>query len=81
MISKKPKKASRNLNYVENLLILASMITGCVSIPVFALLVPSLLDPSYSNYNSEVTIELCVITAGMKKVADIKYQLSQSRSN
>ena len=39
MISKKHKKTSGNLNYVENLLILASMVTGCVSISAFALLV------------------------------------------
>ena len=36
MMSKKHKKVCINLNYIENFLILASAITGCISIFVFA---------------------------------------------
>ena len=39
MISKKHKKTCGNLNYVENLLILASTVTGCVPISAFSSLV------------------------------------------
>ena len=38
-MNEKWKKASKYLNYVEHLLILASIITGCVSITEFASLV------------------------------------------
>ena len=36
MISKKYKKVSTILNYIEHLLILASTITGCISVSTFA---------------------------------------------
>ena len=39
MISKKHKKTCGNLNYVENLLILASAVTGCVPVSAFSSLV------------------------------------------
>ena len=39
LIIKKHKKVWKNLNYIENLLILASIITGCVSISAFASLI------------------------------------------
>ena len=38
-MSKKYKKTCKYLNHVEHLLILASPITSCVSVSVFALLV------------------------------------------
>ena len=38
-MNEKWKKARKYLNYVEHLLILASIITGCVSITEFASLV------------------------------------------
>ena len=38
-MSEKYKRPSKYLNYVENLLILASKVTGCVSTSAFALLV------------------------------------------
>ena len=38
-MGEKYKKICKYLNYVENLLILASTITGCVSIFAFALVV------------------------------------------
>ena len=43
LMSEKYKKTCKYLNYVENLLILSSIITGCVSIPAFASLVCVLL--------------------------------------
>ena len=39
MISEKYKKTCKNLKYVECFLILASTVTGCVSISAFASLV------------------------------------------
>ena len=39
LISKKHKKVCRTLNYIEHFLILASTITGCVSISAFSSLV------------------------------------------
>ena len=39
LMSEKYKKTFKYLNYVENLLILSSTITGCVSFSVFASLV------------------------------------------
>ena len=38
-MSERYKKAYKYLNYVENLLILASTVTGCISISAFASLV------------------------------------------
>ena len=39
LISKKHKKVSTTLNYIENFLISTSAITGCVSVSAFASLV------------------------------------------
>ena len=39
MMSKKHKKFCMTLNYIEYLLILASVVTGCVSISTFSSLV------------------------------------------
>ena len=39
LISKKHKKFCMTLNYIEYLLILASVVTGCVSISAFSSLV------------------------------------------
>ena len=36
LISKKHKEACTTLNYIEHFLILASVITGCIPISVFA---------------------------------------------
>ena len=43
LISKKYKKVYTILNYIEHLLILASVVTGCVSISAFASLVGILI--------------------------------------
>ena len=51
------------LNYVEHLLILASTVTGCVSISAFA----SLICVPVGIASSAVVIKMCAITAGIKK--------------
>ena len=51
------------LNSVENLFILASIVTGCVSISAFA----SLVDILVGITSSAVVINICAITPGIKK--------------
>ena len=62
LISEKYKKTCKYLNYVKHLLILASIVTGCVSISVF----DSLVCIPVGITNSAVGIKICVNTAGMK---------------
>ena len=57
------KKTCKYLNYVEHFLILASAITGCVSVSAFALLVGVLVDTA----SSTVGIKVCAITSGINK--------------
>ena len=54
---------SKYLNYVEHLLILVSTVTGCVSVSAFA----SLACVSVTITSSTVGIQICEITAGIKK--------------
>ena len=54
---------NKYLNYVEHFLILASTITGCVSVSSFASLTCVLVGIT----SSAVGIKICVITAGIKK--------------
>ena len=54
-------KTYKYLNYVEHLLILASIITGCISISAFASLV------CVAITSSAVGINICAITGGIKK--------------
>ena len=63
-MSEKNKKTSKYLNYVENLLILVSTVTGCVSIFAFVC-VP------VGTTSSPVGIKICPITAGIKKYKSI----------
>ena len=44
MICKKHKKVCITLNYIENFLVLASTVAGCVSISAFASLVAILIE-------------------------------------
>ena len=67
MISKKHKKVCTALNYIEHLLILASAITGCVSISGF----PSLVGMSVGITSSAVGLKIYAITAGIKKYKSI----------
>ena len=67
LMSKIYKKACKYLNYVEHLVILASTITGCVSISAFASLVCVPADIT----SSAVGTNICAITAGIKKYKSI----------
>ena len=64
-MSKKHKKVCPTLNYIEHQLILASTVTGCVSISTFASLVGIPVDIA----SSAVALNICVITAGIKSVS------------
>ena len=61
--SKKHKKVSRNLNYINHLLIFAFVPTGCASISVFA----SLVGIPICVTSSAVKLIICAITARIKK--------------
>ena len=61
------KKTYKYLNYVEHLLILASTITGCVSISTFA----SLVCVAVGIKSSAVGVKICPITSGIKKYKSI----------
>ena len=67
LMSEQYKKTSYYLNYVENLLILASTVTGCISISAFA----SLVCVPVSITSSASGIYICAITAGIKKYKSI----------
>ena len=62
-MSEKYKKTCKYLNYVENLLILVSTVTGYASISEFT----SLVRVSVGITSSAVGLKICGITAGIKK--------------
>ena len=66
-MSEKYKKTCKDLNYVENLVILAFAVTGCVWISTFASLVCVLV----GIMSSAGGINICAITAGIKKYKSI----------
>ena len=63
LMSDKYKKTCKYLNYVEHLLILASKITGCLSISAFA----SFLCVPIGITSSAVGMNIWAVTAGTKK--------------
>ena len=67
LMSKKHKKVYRVLNYIENLLILVSTVTGCLYVSAFA----SLVGNSIEITRSAIGLKTCVITAGIKKYKSI----------
>ena len=67
LMSKKHKKVCTTLNYIEHFLILASTITGCISISAFALL----LGIPIGNMSSAIGLKICEIAAGIKKYESI----------
>ena len=67
LISKKYKKVSKDLNYIQYLLILASLVTGCVSISVFA----SLVGIPVGIASSTAKVKFCAIIVGIKKCKSI----------
>ena len=67
LLSKKHKKVCTTLNYIEHFLILASTITGCVSISAFA----SLIGIPIGITNIAIGLKICAITAAIKKYKPI----------
>ena len=63
LMSRKDKKVCTTLNYTEHFLILVSTITRCISISAFA----SLLGIPIGITSSVVGLNICAITAGIKK--------------
>ena len=66
-MSKKHKKVCRYSNYIDNLLIVISTITGCVSTSPFV----SLVGISIGIACSATGLKVCAITAGIKKYKSI----------
>ena len=66
-MSKKHKKVCVTLNYIEHFLILASTITGCISISAFS----SLIGIPIGITSSAVGLKNCAIAAGIKKYKSI----------
>ena len=60
-MSKKHKKVCTTLNYIEHFLILASTITGCISISAFA----SLICIPTGMTSSGIGLKIFAITAGI----------------
>ena len=63
LVSKKHKKVCKTLNYIEQILILVSTVTGCFSISAFAPLVVI----SIGITSSAIRLIICVITVGIPK--------------
>ena len=66
-MSRKHKKVCTTLNYIGHFLILASTITGCISISAFT----SLLGIPIRITSSAIGLKLFAITAGIKKYKSI----------
>ena len=58
---------SKTLNYIAHFLILASAVTGCISISAMA----SLLGNPIGITSSSIGLKICAITAGIKKYKSI----------
>ena len=67
LMSKKHKKICTTLNHIEHFLVLASIITGYVSISVFA----SLIGIPIRITSSAIGLKICAITAGIKNYKSI----------
>ena len=64
---KKHKKVCLTLNCIEHFLLLASVVTECISISAFA----SLLGIPIGFMSSAVELKICAITAGIEKYQSI----------
>ena len=64
LMNKKHKKVCETLNYIKNSLILASTISGRVSISAFT----SLIGIPIGITNSEIGLIICAIAAGKKSI-------------
>ena len=66
-MSKKHKKVCTTLNYIEEFLILAPIITGQITISGFA----SLLDFPIGSTSSAIKLKICAVTARIRKYKSI----------
>ena len=66
-MSRKHKKVCTILNYTEHFLILASTITGCILISVFA----SIMGIPVGITSSAIGLNVCAVAAGIKKYKSI----------
>ena len=66
-MSKKHEKDCTTLNYIEQFLILASAITGCISISAFT----SFVGIPIGTTSSEIGLRICAIAAGIIKYKSI----------
>ena len=66
LMSKKHRKVSRVLNYIEHLLNLISIVSGCVSISAFA----SLVDILIGITCSAIVLKICVATSRIKSISE-----------
>ena len=64
---RKYKKVYTTLNYMKHFFVLASTVTGCVSIFAFA----SLFGVSVGTTSSAIGLKICAIAAGIKKYKSI----------
>ena len=62
-MSKNYKKICTTLNFIKHLLILASVLTGCISVFTFA----SLVGIPIGITSSTVKLKICAIASGIKK--------------
>ena len=67
LMSRKHKKVYPTLNYIENFLILASTITGCISISSFS----SLIRIPIGITSSAIGLKICAITARIERYKSI----------
>ena len=61
LMSRKHKKVCTSLNYIKHFLILASSITGCISISSFA----SLFGIPIGVTSSAIGLKMCAIASGI----------------
>ena len=67
LMSRKHKKVCTTQNYIEHFLILASTITGCISIPAFT----SVISIAIGITSSAIGLKICAITERIKKYKSI----------
>ena len=71
MISEKHEKVCTTLNYIEHFLILASAVAWCISSSNFA----TLIGIAIGIMSSGVGLNICAITAGIKKYNPISVNI------
>ena len=62
LVNKNHKQVCTTINYMEHFLILAAIVTGCISISAFA----SLVGIPIGIMSSSIGLKICAITAGLK---------------